>query len=151
MFNSRYVVEECTNNEEEQTTMKQLGLAGIQGNPAEGIYPIPRRRDVKTPRALEFHSDADLDRTNSSKRTDELADLNKPLPLEEDPPLVPDINITSITCLEDGCFDGEKFSPKSLKEDLLQVVKVYSSQPVHQSFLRNWFCQDQHQNEILKL
>ncbi|KAL3346705.1 hypothetical protein AABB24_025249 [Solanum stoloniferum] len=116
MFNSIYVVEECTNNEEEQTTMKQLGLAGIQGNPVEGIYPIPRRRDVKTPRALEFHSDADLDRTNSSKRTDELADLNKPLPLEENPPLVPDINISSITCLEDGCFDGAKFSPKSLKE-----------------------------------
>lgn len=115
MFNSRYVVDECTNNEEKHTTMKQWGSPCVQGNHVEGI---PRSRDAKTPftSALEFHSDADFDRANSSKRTDELADLNKPLPLEEAPPLVPDINISSITCLEDGSYDGAKFSPKSRKE-----------------------------------
>ncbi|KAJ8567103.1 hypothetical protein K7X08_019311 [Anisodus acutangulus] len=65
---------------------------------------------------LEFHSDAGLDRDNSSKRTDELADLNKPLTLEEAPPLVTDINISSINCLENGIYDGAKFSSESLKE-----------------------------------
>ncbi|XP_060191845.1 uncharacterized protein LOC132621545 [Lycium barbarum] len=65
---------------------------------------------------LEFNSYPDLDRDNSSKRTDELADLNKPLPLEESPPLVPDINISSSTCLEDNIYDEAKFSAKSIKE-----------------------------------
>lgn len=117
MFDSRYVVDECSNNKE-LNTMKQWGLPCIQGNHAEGIYQIPQSRDAKTPiaSALEFHSDADLDRANSSKRPDELADLNMPLPLQEAPPLVPDINISSITCLEDGIYDGAKFSLKSLKE-----------------------------------
>ncbi|KAJ8546199.1 hypothetical protein K7X08_018782 [Anisodus acutangulus] len=65
---------------------------------------------------LEFNSYAVLDRANSSKRTDELADLNKPLPLEGSPPLVLDIKKSSITCLEGGIYDARKFSPKSLKE-----------------------------------
>ncbi|KAK4346453.1 hypothetical protein RND71_032792 [Anisodus tanguticus] len=65
---------------------------------------------------LEFNSYAVLDRANSSKRTDELADLNKPVPLEGSPPLVLDIKKSSITCLEDGIYDARKFSPKSLKE-----------------------------------
>ncbi|CAN4079421.1 unnamed protein product [Withania somnifera] len=118
VFNSRYVVDECSNNNEELTTMKQWGLPCIQGNPVEGIFQIPQSRNAKKPitSAVEFHSDADLDRVNSSKRSDELDDLNKPLPLEEAPPLVPDINISSSTCLEHGSYDGVKFSPKSLKE-----------------------------------
>lgn len=118
MFDSRYVVDECTNNKEEHTTRKQWGLPCIQGNPVEGIYQIPRSRDAKTSigSALENHSDADLDRANSSKRTDELADLNKTLPLEEAPSLVPDINVSSMACLEDGIYHGATFSPKSPKE-----------------------------------
>ncbi|CAN4082639.1 unnamed protein product [Withania somnifera] len=115
MPDSRYVVDDCSNNEE-LTIMKQWGLPCIKENLVEGIYQIPQSRDEKTPiaSALEFHSDGDVDRANSSKRSDELADLNKPLPLEEAPPLVPDINIRSFTCLEDSSNDGVKFSPNSL-------------------------------------
>lgn len=113
MFDSRYIVDECTNNKEEHTTMKQWGLPCIQRNTVEGI---PQSRDAKKPfaSALEFHSDADFDRANSSKRTDELTDLNKPLPLEESPPLMPDINISSTTFPDDRA----KFSPKSLREKI---------------------------------
>ncbi|XP_016459144.1 uncharacterized protein LOC107782726 [Nicotiana tabacum] len=118
MFDSRFVVEGCMNNEEEHPTRKQWGVPCIQGNPVEGIYQMPLSGDAKMPFAstLEFHSDVDLDRANSLKGTDELADLNKPLPLEEASPLVPDVNISSITCLEDDIYDGGKFSPESLKE-----------------------------------
>ncbi|MCD7447308.1 hypothetical protein HAX54_027171 [Datura stramonium] len=118
MFNSRYVVDECMNHKEEHTTRKQWGLPCIQGNPVEGIYQIPPSRDAKTPvaSALEYHADADLDRANSKKRTNELADLNKTLPLEEAPPLVPDINASSMSCLENGIYHGAKFSPKLPKE-----------------------------------
>lgn len=110
MFDSRFVVDRSVNNE--------WVLPCIQGNPVEGTNKMPRSRDAKTPiaSALEFHSDADLNRASSLKGTDELADLNKPLPLEEASPLVPDVNISSITCLEDDIYDGGKFSPESLKE-----------------------------------
>ncbi|KAM3363788.1 hypothetical protein P3S68_018642 [Capsicum galapagoense] len=118
MFGSRYVVNECTNNKEEHSTTKQWESPDVQGNPAERIYQIPQSRDAKAPiaSALEFRSDADFDRAKSSKRTDELADLNKPLPLEEDPPLVPDMNISSVAFLEGDSYDGAKFSATPLKE-----------------------------------
>lgn len=118
MFGSRYVVNECTNNKEKHSTTKQWESPDVQGNPAERIYQIPQSRDAKAPiaSALEFRSDADFDRAKSSKRTDELADLNKPLPLEEDPPLVPDMNISSVAFLEGDSYDGAKFSATPLKE-----------------------------------
>ncbi|XP_009794349.1 uncharacterized protein LOC107781897 [Nicotiana tabacum] len=124
MFDSRFVVDRSVNNE--------WVLPCIQGNPVEGTNKMPRSRDAKTPiaSALEFHSDADLNRASSLKGTDELADLNKPLPLEEASPLVPDININSITCLDDDIYDGGKFSPKSLKE---RIGGIFLNHPPHKN------------------